>query len=349
MGIGARIAHIGGAMDFVVLAGTIGSDVPWARGFPRPLLPLGDGRTLLDALLGRFDMYPDALSAVCANGHTDIIEAYAARGDRQKPIVLFEEGVPLGTAGCLRQCASHLKTDRFFLASGTTWLAGDPQAMLEQHRSSGNTMTVFCTQEPGSETKGRRRLTPTGIYCCEREALKFIRPAGYQDLKEQWVPAIRRAGLRVGAVVVSEASGEIRAWSNYIRVLTESINAAKLSDRRSQMAAPGVWIGRGSKVSASARIVGPVVLGQGCEIGDDTLLVGPVVLGDGCRVGSGSRLVRVVAPGRVAFGADSSVSDRLIPPWDATAGPRLLAAVNPEGSRMVRFGAAAMSGIRAAS
>lgn len=330
-------------MDFVVLAGTIGSDVQWARGFPRPLLPLGDGRTLLDALLRRFDNYPNSLSAICANGHSDIIEAYAAQDARRKPLMLFEEGAPLGTAGCLRPCAAHLQSETFFLASGTAWLADEPEALLEQHRAGGNAMTVFCTRDPGDSEGQPRRLIPTGIYCCKRETLKYIRPAGYQDLKEQWVPAMQRAGLRVGTVVVSSASGEIRTWSNYMRVLSESVNSADLSDRRSQMVAPGVWIGRRTKVAPTARIVGPVILGQGCEIEDDTLLVGPVVLGDGCRVGAGSRLVRVVAPGRVEFPADCSVSDRLVPPWDARAGARLLAHVGRGSRRTRRFGPAAIA------
>lgn len=330
-------------MDFVVLAGTIGSDVQWARGFPRPLLPLGDGRTLLDALLQRFDNYPDSLSAICANGHSDIIEAYAAQNARRKPLVLFEEGAPLGTAGCLRPCAEHLRSDTFFLASGTAWLADEPEALMEQHRASGNAMTVFCSRQPGDSEQRPRRLIPTGIYCCERETLKHIRPAGYQDLKEQWVPAIQNAGLRVGTVTVSTANGEIRTWANYMRVLSDSINSADMSDRRSQMVAPGVWIGRGSRISPTSRIVGPVVLGQGCEIESDALLVGPVVLGDGCRVGAGTRLVRVVAPGRVLFPTDSSVSDRLVPPWDARAGARLLAQVGSGSKRTLRFGPAAIT------
>lgn len=327
-------------MDFVVLAGTIGSDVQWARGFPRPLLPLGDGRTLLDALLQRFDCYTDSLSAICANGHSDIIEAYASSANRAKPLVLFEEGAPLGTAGCLRTCTGHIRSQSFFLASGTTWLCDEPEQLLEQHRASGNALTVFCSREPGDSDDQPRQLIPTGLYCCEQETLKYIRPAGYQDLKEQWVPALKRAGLRVGAVVVSSSNGEIRTWSNYMRVLTETISNTDMTNRRMQNVAPGVWIGRGSKIAPSARIVGPVVMGQGCEIEEDTLLVGPVVLGDGCRVGAGSRLVRVVAPGRVVFSKDSTVSDRLVPPWDARAGAKLLAAVGREQNRTLRFGPA---------
>jgi NDP-sugar pyrophosphorylase family protein len=237
----------------------------------------------------------------------------------------------------------HLRSDKFLLASGTAWLADEPEVLLEQHRASGNAMTVFCSRQRGDSQERPRRLIPTGVYCCERETLKYIRPAGYQDLKEQWVPALQNAGLRVGTVMVSSASGEIRTWANYLRVLSESINSADMSDRRAQMVAPGVWIGRGSKIAPSARIVGPVVLGQGCEIESDTLLLGPVVLGDGCRVGAGSRLVRVVAPGRVVFSADASVSDRLVPPWDARAGARLLAQVGRGSKRTLRFGPAAIS------
>ena len=329
-------------MDLVVLAGTIGSDVGWARGYPRPLLPLGDGRTLMAALLERFDTYPDALSAICANGHADHIEAHLSVLGRQKPLILLEEGVPLGTAGCLRKCAPHLKSDTFCLAGGSVWLADDPQWMLEQHRISGNAITAFCTQSRSWNGESTRRLTPAGIYCCERTALQHIRSTGYFDLKEQWVPALRKAGLRVGAIAVSPNTGEVRTWPRYAQVLSDSISSARLEVQGFRSPAPGVWIGSGAKIAATARIAGPVLLGRGCVVESGALLVGPLVLGDGCRIGANALLERVVAPGKIAFPKGAAVSDRVVASSKASPFPVVLAEGCRGSKALRRLGPAAL-------
>jgi len=57
-------------------------------------------------------------------------------------------------------------------------------------------------------------------------------------------------------------------------------------------------VGRGCRVSASARLVGPVCLQDGVTIEDDALLVGPTVCGAGSRIERGAVVAQcVLAPG----------------------------------------------------
>jgi exosortase len=306
-------------MDLVILAGTIGQDAPWARGCPRPLLPLA-GTTLLERLLATFEHRDSAARAVCANGHTDVIARHLAGRNVGRGLMIVEDGVPRGTAGCLKACESLTGANTILLVGASVWFEDDPEWLLEQHRSSGNALTVFCASDAACVGSGfGRALKPAGIYCCDRAALQYIRPTGYQDLKEQWVPVLREAGLRVGAVTLRGGSCEVSDWSSYIHVLARSLSDERLAERGYRRLVPDIWCGEDVEIAPQARIVGPALLGHGCKIEDGAVIVGPAILGDGSHVGRDSWLVRVVAAEGVRFPPGSSVTDRLIPPHPAAS------------------------------
>ena len=306
-------------MDLVILAGTIGQDASWARGCPRPLLPLA-GTTLLERLLATFEHNDDAARAVCANGHTDVIARHLAGRNVGRGLMIVEDGVPRGTAGCLKACESLTGANAILLVGASVWFEDDPEWLLEQHRSSGNALTVFCASDAACEGSGlARALKPAGIYCCDRAALEYIRPTGYQDLKEQWVPVLRQAGLRVGVVTLRGGSCEVSDWPTYIHVLARSLSDERLAERGYRRLVPDIWCGEDVEIAPQARIVGPALLGHGCKIEDGAVIVGPVILGDGSHVGRNSWLVRVVAAGGVRLPPGSAVTDRLIPPRPAAS------------------------------
>jgi lipopolysaccharide/colanic/teichoic acid biosynthesis glycosyltransferase len=66
-----------------------------------------------------------------------------------------------------------------------------------------------------------------------------------------------------------------------------------------------VLIGRGARVSPSARLVGPLVIQPEAVVEAGAVVVGPAVVGRSARVGNGSLVVRSVVPanGAVASGA----------------------------------------------
>ena len=324
-------------MDLVILAGTIGQDASWTHGCPRPLLPLA-GTTLLERLLATFEHNDSAARAVCANGHADVIARHLAGRNVGRGLMIVEDGIPRGTAGCLKACESLTGANTILLVGASVWFEDDPEWLLEQHRSSGNALTVFCASDAACAGSGfARALKPAGIYCCDRAALEYIRPTGYQDLKEQWVLVLREAGLRVGAVTLRGGSCEVSDWSTYIRVLARSLSDERLAERGYRRLVPDIWCGEDVEIAPQARIVGPALLGHGCRIEDGAVIVGPVILGDGSHVGRNSWLVRVVAAEGVRLPPGSAITDRLIPPRPAASAENLgpAAAANETGTTSV--------------
>jgi len=307
-------------LDFVILAGTVGREPGWTQGQPRPLLPL-PGTTLIEGLVGGARRSGDGMCVVCANGHTDVIAKHLARrAPADRRLGFFEDSLPRGTAGCLRSCRPQLSGQTILVTGGSVFLDDDPESMYEQHKAQGNALTVFCSRYPEiAAATGETLLRPVGVYCCEPTVLDYIRPHGFQDLKEQVIPALKDAGLRVGAVAVSDSTCEVVDWHTYVGVLDRVLSAGRFDALGYTQVAPGIWFGNDVKVAPGARIVGPALLGHGCRIDDRAVLIGPTILGNGCRVGGASWLVRVVAADGTCVSAAASVADRFVS-LPATAG-----------------------------
>ncbi|MFQ5591523.1 MAG: exosortase, partial [Phycisphaerae bacterium] len=160
---------------------------------------------------------------------------------------------------------------------------------------------------------GRRRLVPAGIYCCDRSVLGYIPPKGYFDLKEQLVPALRKAGLRVGAVLLPGQTCEVLNWPTYMRLLSDALSREQIATEGYVQLAPGIWSGEDVRITPHARIVGPALLGHRCTIEDGATIVGPAVLGEGCHVAEGAWVIRTAASAGASIGRNACVSDAIVP------------------------------------
>lgn len=301
-------------MDLVILSGTVGKGATWTQGCAKPLLPLPAQSTLLETLIGRLDSDSIGKCIICCDGHKD---RFANRVRELKlthlKIEFFEDNVPLGTAGCLKACESRTEAQTILLVGGSVWLDDDPRWMLEQHRRLGNALTVFCIRDSGWRGSGsQRHLRPAGVFCCDRSVLEHIRPNGFQDLKEQLVPALKRAGLRVGVVALRGATCEVSDPATYLDIIGRVLTEGQFQYDGFVRIAPDIWCGRGVQIAPRARLVGPVILGHDSKVEDGAVIVGPAMLGDRSHVGKQSRLIRVVAPRKLRIHPGMFLADRVL-------------------------------------
>lgn len=293
-------------VDCVIVAGNMdGPTNGRASLCPRPLWPLPTG-VLVSHLAARLASVVDGSLTVCAHGRTSVLRKEIE--DAVPMARFFDDGAPRGTAGCLRHCMEDSVADEFIIAGGAVWLDDDLEWMLEAHRRSGNALTVYCAGEEGRfGDAAPGRLRSAGLYVCHRAVLPFIRPAGFQDIKEQLVPRLRENGLRVGSVQLRGSTVEVLDWAVYQRVLEQAIGRFAPQNGEYQAHGEGLWVSSAAAVARSARIVGPCIVKSSAQVAARATIVGPAIIGDAARIGAGAELVRVtvgpgacVAPGVIA-------------------------------------------------
>lgn len=306
-------------VDVIILARNSSLRSPWTCGIPLPLLPL-PGQTFIETLLRKMCRGNTVTCTVCTDGATYPIGEYARIGDSLPLRLGFHtEPIPRGSAGCLKACASHLDNNQILVAGDSLWLEDDPSWLVEQHVSSGNALTLFCTRDSGVSSRNTKgRLRPAGVFCCDPIVLEHIPEAGYQDIKEQLLPALRNAGLSVGAVVLEHGTCEVADWVTYMRAIEGSLTNGRLEERGFRELAPDVWCGNDVDIASSARIVGPALVGHGCRLDADTLVIGPSIIGNGSHIETGSWLLRVVTTDSVWLPPKTAVADRLVDAPDLT-------------------------------
>lgn len=308
-------------VDSVVLAGSLGLEPSWTGGLIRPLLPLPGG-VVLDHLLARLKRL-GGRTYICANGRTLLILNHFRRGGLNFTPEVLEDKVPLGTAGCLKMCEPRLRAGTFFVSGGAVWLDDDPEWMLEQHRKSGNVLTVFCGKDPYSPgMAGLNHLRPAGIYCCETSILGHIQGQRFQDIKEQLVPALQREGLKVGSVRLRGNTVEVCDWPTYLDVVSRSLGEFARSEHEYRQLKESVWCGEGVEIAPTAHLVGPLLIGRGSKIGKQATIIGPALVGEFCEVEGRTRIVRSVVPDRVRLPATlyaDEVTPRVFPAQETSS------------------------------
>lgn len=308
----ARFAHGAVDADGVILAGTVGHDAHWTRGWPRPALPLS-ACNMIENLLDRLVGTLAGPLALCVNGRAEWLgEQVRRRHPRRSRIAVHCDAMPRGSAGCLRDCRDRLSGRTILAMGASVWLDDDPRWLLQRHRDDGNALTLFCTRPSSPSTRPALDvLRPTSLFCCEPTVLDFVRTAGFQDVKEQLIPALRRAGLRVGAVALRGGTAEVTDWESYMLVLAADLVRSGAASGANQLA-DQIYCGEDVEIGKDARLVGPLSLGDRCRIGDRALLIGPTVLGSDCVVEEDARLIRVVAPVAAKFASDSPITDLFV-------------------------------------
>jgi len=279
-------------MKAVVLAG--GQEFgqcPLSRQLPRALWPLVD-RPLIEHVLAALRKAGIGQMAISANGRTHTIAAHLAY--RRTPDIAIhysEDAMPRGAAGCIKDCQAWLGNDSFLVVHGASLLLDiDFEQLVVEHRKSGAVVTVAAnTDNTGSGDSDHLDLKPAGLYVCQSDVFPFIKTRGYQDMKEQLIPRLTEAGLKVQAVPISGRIVPIINEEAYLNAMVDLLNntqrrqafVAHLPDR-----SPGIWIDPTAEVDPQSRVVGPVYVGPGARLAAQSVIIGPAVIGANCQVAS---------------------------------------------------------------
>jgi NDP-sugar pyrophosphorylase family protein len=288
------------------------ADAAWTNGLDAWSLPVG-GEALLDRFASRVADAWDPVVTLCARDEGGTLAEWARRTADSSRMRMVA-GDARGSAGGLKDASATLSGGTILVVDGAVWLDDDLGWMLRQHRAARNALTVFCAARPLTlRGEALSNLEPVSVYCCEPEVLDYVAPSGTQDIAAHLIPALQRAGLRVGVVTLRGDTCEICDWPSYLNAVGHALKAEAPSINESyEQIAPGVRRHPQATVSPSARIVGPVFIDRGCRVEAGAVVVGPTILGPDCVVEARARVIRTVAIGGSTFPMRPVVSDRLV-------------------------------------
>ena len=320
------------------MAGGEGSRLrPLTSRRPKPLAPVA-GKPVMEhiiALLRRHGI----VEVVCTLHYlADEIESYFNGGTAFGVTTHYVvEDTPLGTAGAVKMAHDILADEPFLVISGDALTDLDLTALIEHHRREGNDVTIALQRVTNPlefgvvVTDENERITRflekpswgevfsdtinTGIYVLEPGILDRMTRGRVYDFSKDLFPDMLRDGAKLGGYIIDEYWTDIGNLEQYQQANYDAIDGKVRLEPFGSEFSPGVVVGEGCRIDASAKLHGPIVLGDGVRISAGVEIIGPTVIGNHAIIEAGARITRSVLwedcyVGEEAVLNDCTVADR---------------------------------------
>lgn len=198
----------------VILCGGMGTRLgPLVADVPKPMLPVG-GRPVLDYAMDRLQAAGVSDVVLAAGYKADVIRAHYAHPRSGLRVRVFEESMPLGTAGCVRELLPVLD-ERFFVLYGDVFVDFDFGELGRAHRADSQaTLLVRPSDHPwdsdliavgsddritgflpaGGERHCPRNIANAAVYAVNRSVIELLTPG----VKADWVRHVFPQALQAG-------------------------------------------------------------------------------------------------------------------------------------------------------
>jgi NDP-sugar pyrophosphorylase family protein len=245
-------------------------------------------------------------ATVCGNSHTLVLRRYLESCSRPAMnLGYYEDRLPRGPAGCVKDAAAHSAAESFVVADGTIIPRVDLSDLLDAHRRTQATITVVAATEPNENGPDGRSMVPAGVYVFSRRAMEAIPATGYHDIKEGLIPCLYAKGERVLRYDGGEAIPRVTG-ADSVLALNEWM-LEQIAGQRTPLAGyrevGEARIHAFARVDPTAQLVGPVLVGPETTIASGATIIGPTVVGAQCTVSEGVVISRSAIWDRCSIGA----------------------------------------------
>jgi mannose-1-phosphate guanylyltransferase len=248
-------------------------------------------------------------------------------------IAYVVEDSPLGTAGAVRNVASHIKGP-FFVLNGDVLTSLDLIAMRAFHEAHGGLGTLHairvddpsafgCIVQDGSGRVTRfvekppRDEAPTdeinaGTYLLEPGVIDAI-PAGRAvSIERETFPELLARGERLNTHVTTDYWLDVGRPAQYLQAHTDVLDGKLSLSAAGSIVERGRFVLPGDRYDGPGRVQSPSFIGNGVTI-DPSAVVGPyAVLGADCEVGPNASVRDSVLWDDVDVEAGATISDAIL-------------------------------------
>ena len=322
-------------MKAVVMAGGEGSRLyPLTIGRPKPMVPLVN-RPVLGHILALLKHHGITEIIITLQYMPSVIQDFYGDGSSLGlDINYVVEEIPLGTAGGVKNAASHLK-DTFLVISGDVLTDFDLQAIIQYHHCSAALATVtlypvpnpleygmIVTDENGRITQFLEKpdwstvLSDTvnsGIYVLEPTVLDAIPDDVPYDFSTDLFPELLQQGKALYGYVDEGYWCDVGTIEEYIQANADlMMGKVWLPQPIGKETRGSLILGTDVEIAPDAQICGPVYLGDMVKIKDNVTIHGPAVIQDYTVVDSYSRVERCILWRNTYVGATCELRGALV-------------------------------------
>jgi mannose-1-phosphate guanylyltransferase / phosphomannomutase len=303
-------------MKAVIMAGGEGTRLrPQTSNLPKPMLPLV-GRPMMEHIVSLLRRHGITDIVVTVAFLPNAIRSYFGDGSELGVRMVYaEEESPLGTAGSVRNARDELH-ERFLVISGDVLTDIDLTSVIAFHDKNQALATIalsavenplefgiVITREDGSverflEKPGWGQVFSdtinTGIYVLEPEIFDAIPEGRSVDFSSEVFPGVLKDGAPIFGAVADGYWEDVGTTAAYLKAHEDILDGRVHVDVSGFELRPGVWVGKGSSVDPSVRIVAPVFIGENCTIDAHAVLGSYTTIGANTQVARRGEVQRSV-------------------------------------------------------
>jgi mannose-1-phosphate guanylyltransferase len=317
----------------IILVGGEGTRLrPVTSMVPKPVAPMVE-RPFVAYILDTLVRHGVELAIFSTGFLAEAIEAEIGAGSAYGLQVEYAvEDEPLGTAGAIANCASHLRDGGFFVFNGDVLSDVDLTQLAAFHADRGGMGTIFLTpvedprryglvelrddgavanflEKPG-EWEGTA-LINAGVYVLEPEVLELIPSGRLFSIERGVFPRLAQSGSLYGHAGrgywrdIGTPDSYLQAHFDILEGTVQTAVAAKLGDHYS-------FVAPTAEIEPGARLIPPVYVGEGARVGKNAR-VGPLaVIGAGSTIGEGATVLEAAIQSGVTIGAHARVEFSIV-------------------------------------
>jgi mannose-1-phosphate guanylyltransferase/phosphomannomutase len=241
-----------------------------------------------------------------------IIKDYFKDGERLGvKIKYIEAEEDLGTAGAVK-CVQEFMNETFIVISADIVTDFDLSSAIQFHKEKKASVTILLTRVKDPLSFGivlldkNGRITRflekpswgevfsdtvnTGIYIIEPRMLEYIPKGKNFDFSKDLFPALLQMNEALYGYVCKGYWKDIGNIEDYRVAHQELLLGRVRINIKGERKEGGVFLGKNTKVSPSAKLEGGVIIGDGCSIGPNTLIQNSVI-GDNTTVEEKAKIV----------------------------------------------------------
>lgn len=321
-------------MKAVIMAGGKGTRLrPLTCNLPKPMMPVMN-RPLMLYTIYLLKEHKVTDIAVTVQYLPWVIQDYFGGGeDLGVKLCYYEETIPLGTAGGVRNAAEFLD-ETFIVISGDALTDFDLGKALDFHRQKGGFCTMVLTRREYPLEFGvcilddNSRLirylekpcwgevfsdtVNTGIYILEPEAFALYPPGTFYDFSKDLFPLMLREDVPIYGYIAEGYWSDIGDLGQYRQTHLDILQGKIKVPLPGEEIKPGVWVGNNTHIGPRVEIEGPALIGDYCHLKEGVVVGEYTVLGSDNQLERGATLKRTVAWDRNYIGPMAELRGTLV-------------------------------------